>query len=198
MKTNLQSRKAEAFTLIEMVGVLAVIALLAAILVPKVFSAINNARYANTVSSINAVKTAATDYFGKYGRFGEIGGVRMTTTISNTWDKVLVAENFLERPFDTRLGDAPAIKVVASSATLGDGTCFALNGVAANAIAAGSTVVVATIDNVEAADAWELSKRIDGGTNSPLTQLTGSTKDDLGRVTYPAGGGTVTIYLLHR
>ena len=194
MKTNLQSRKAAAFTLIEMVGVLAVIALLAAILVPKVFSAINNARYSNTVSSINSVKTAATDYFGKYGRFGEIGGAKFSTTSSNAWDKVLVAENFLERPFDTRLGDTPAIKVVTSSGTTpGTGSCFALNGV--DAIPSGSSVVVATIDNVLAADALELSKRVDGDN---LSATNSAAADTLGRVTYPAGGGTVTIYLLHR
>ena len=186
--------KSSAFTLIEMVGVLAVIALLAAILVPKVFSAINNARYSNTVSSLNAVKTAAVDYFGKYGRFGEIGGAKFSTTSSNAWDKVLVAENFLERPFDTRLGDTPTIKVVTSSGTTpGTGNCFALNGV--NAIPDGSTVVVATIANVLAVDAWELSKRVDGEALSATNSTSACT---LGRVTYPAGGGTVTIYLVHR
>lgn len=195
MKLNSQMREARSgFTLIEMVGVLAVIALLAAILVPKVFTAINNARYSNTVSSLNSVKTAATDYFGKYGRFGEIGGAKFSTTSSNAWDKVLVAENFLERPFDSRLGDTPTIKVVSSSGTTpGTGNCFALNGV--DAIPAGSTVVIATIDNVLAADALELSKRVDG---DALSATNSTAADTLGRVTYPAGGGTITIYLVHR
>lgn len=195
MKMNQQNRETHAaFTLIEMVGVLAVIALLAAILVPKVFSAINSARYSNTVSSLNAVKTAATDYFGKYGRFGEIGGGRFTTSSSNAWDKVLVAENFLERPFATKLGDTPAVKVVTSSGTTAGTTyCFALNGV--DVIPAGSQLVVTTIDNMLAADALELSKRMDGDS---LSATNSTVADTLGRVTYPAGAGTVTVYLLHR
>jgi prepilin-type N-terminal cleavage/methylation domain-containing protein len=195
MKLDKQVKEARAaFTLIEMVGVLAVIALLAAILVPKVFTAINNARYSNTVSSLNAVKTAATDYFGKYGRFGEIGGAKFNTASSNAWDKVLVAENFLERPFDTKLGDTPAIKVVTSSGTTaGSSYCFALNGV--DVIPTGSSVVVGTVENVLPADALELSKRMDGDT---LSATNTAVADTLGRVTYPAGAGTVTIYLMHR
>ena len=54
-----QSRKSnQAFTLIEMIGVLAVIAILASMLIPKIFEAINSARINNTVQSYNAVKTA--------------------------------------------------------------------------------------------------------------------------------------------
>ena len=63
-----QNRKSnQAFTLIEMIGVLAVIAILASMLVPKIFEAINSARINNTVQSYNAIKTAVMDHYGKYG-----------------------------------------------------------------------------------------------------------------------------------
>src|SRR2546426_12807677 len=68
-KTNEGSRGASAFTLIEMIGVLAVIAILAAMLIPRVFEAINSARINNAAVSCETIKTAAADHYGKYGRF---------------------------------------------------------------------------------------------------------------------------------
>src|SRR5204863_216829 len=51
-------RPSHAFTLIEMIGVLAVIALLAALLIPKIFESINNARIGQAVLSCQTIKTA--------------------------------------------------------------------------------------------------------------------------------------------
>src|SRR5213594_4562948 len=69
-----QSRKSgQAFTLIEMIGVLAVIAILASMLIPKIFEAINSARIINTVQSYNAIKTAVLDHYGKYGAINFTG-----------------------------------------------------------------------------------------------------------------------------
>ncbi len=48
-----------AFTLIEMIGVLAVIAVLAALLIPKIFESINSARLNQAVLSCQTIKTAA-------------------------------------------------------------------------------------------------------------------------------------------
>src|SRR3989442_1205450 len=62
-----QPRRSVAFTLIEMIGVLAVIAILAALLIPKIFEAINNARISNALVSYNTVKTACMDHYAKYG-----------------------------------------------------------------------------------------------------------------------------------
>src|SRR6266498_5403892 len=68
MKTyRLKKKEAKAFTLIEMIGVLAVIAILAALLIPKIFEAINNARVNNALVSYNTVKTAVMDHYAKYG-----------------------------------------------------------------------------------------------------------------------------------
>ena len=66
-------RVSQAFTLIEMIGVLAVIAILASMLIPKIFEAINSARINNTVQSYNAIKTAVMDHYGKYGAINFVG-----------------------------------------------------------------------------------------------------------------------------
>ena len=51
-------RQLYAFTLIEMIGVLAVIAILASLLIPKIFESINNSRLGQAQLSYQTVKTA--------------------------------------------------------------------------------------------------------------------------------------------
>src|SRR5436190_1160861 len=72
--TPINKQEARAFTLIEMIGVLAVIAILAALLIPKVFSAINDARINNACISIDTIKTAVADHYGKYGKLATVFG----------------------------------------------------------------------------------------------------------------------------
>jgi type II secretory pathway pseudopilin PulG len=194
MKTNLHSRKAGAFTLIEMVGVLAVIALLAAILVPKVFSAITNARYANTISSLNAVKTACTDYYGKYGKFAGVNGASLPTGQANAWDTVLVGDNFLERKFECRLGTRGAEQIMlatsdaSTTAPSAETYPFKLDGT--NTIGGNKLMLVAKIPGVSGADAFELSQRVDGDAMSTSE----AALDDKGRVAYAAPTGTPGRY----
>src|SRR5437588_9096438 len=85
-----------AFTLIEMIGVLAVIAILAALLIPKVFSAINDSRINGTCVTTDTIKTAVTDHYGKYGKFDYIYGTNQIAVsggvYTNAYDLVLLAE----------------------------------------------------------------------------------------------------------
>jgi prepilin-type N-terminal cleavage/methylation domain-containing protein len=171
------------FTLIEMVGVLAVIAILAALLVPKIFAAINDSRYSSTVSTLNNCKTATLSYFGKYGQF----------TNASAFDTVLVTSDFLERPFAAKLGSGSKMEVVAGPAGTGSG--YALDGT--SICTTNATVVQCVLSNVPVADAWELSKRMDGDT---LSAADGATADAKGRVIYSftTGTGEVYVYMAHK
>ena len=183
MKTN---NKNNAFTLIEMVGVLAVIAILAALLVPKIFAAINDSRFSNTVASINSCKTATMDYFGKTG----------SIPLDGAFDTTLVSSNCLERPLACKIATSSLIQVTnVAKGGPGTGAAYQLDGSTA---ITGGVVVQCKLTGVALADAKELSRRIDGeGTLSP----TGGT-DALGRVVYGAaetdGSYNVFVYIAHK
>src|SRR5436309_9477324 len=88
-----------AFTLIEMIGVLAVIAILAALLIPKVFEAINNSRINNAAVSYNTVKTALTDHYAKWGSLVSSNGTTIVPGAGTAlvFDKVLLMEGYLDK-----------------------------------------------------------------------------------------------------
>src|SRR5207247_3987293 len=106
MKINSSRKSArKGFTLIEMIGVLAVIAILASLLIPKIYEAINNARISNSALSYNTVKTALADHYAKYGSLTSSNAVNLTPPILN-YDQVLLAEGFLDKPFQVKIGTA--------------------------------------------------------------------------------------------
>src|SRR5829696_4527544 len=109
MKIIINKARRKAFTLIEMIGVLAVIAILAALLIPKIFEAINNARIANAAISVNTVKTAIADHYAKFGSLVKTtGGAAValsaaTPAIKTDFDGLLLTESFIDKPFDTKI-----------------------------------------------------------------------------------------------
>jgi len=52
-------RMSRAFTLIEMIGVLAIIGILASVVSPKVIEAIRDAKVTGVIANLNAARTAA-------------------------------------------------------------------------------------------------------------------------------------------
>ncbi len=95
---------------------LAVIAILAAIITPRVFAALDDANLTAEVMSIKSVRSATEDYYRRYGRIGGVGGAPITTWNNRAceyWDRnVLIAEQFLEKPFATKLGTDSYIRVI--------------------------------------------------------------------------------------
>lgn len=187
MKTNKQNKQYRlGFTLIEMVGVLAVIAILAALLVPKIFAAIDESRYNNTVSSINSVKAATMSYFGKEGSF---------PSAMADFDQKLISDGYLENPFTPKIGATPDV-VVALAADVPAPKFNKLDGTSKTA---DGTVVYINLGSIPAADAWELSKRIDG---VDMSAADNAGADDEGRVIYAAPGTTgkttVLVYMANK
>jgi prepilin-type N-terminal cleavage/methylation domain-containing protein len=216
---NLQSRSG--FSLVEMIGVLAIIAILAVIIVPKVFSTIASSRVTNAATSVNGVKTAVAEFFGKYGMLP-------TTAANSRIDDLLVAAGMLENRFLVKIGNQPTTQVaggtwartngvwanngagadqtnqsriicVASNTTnpaTAAGANFRLDG--ATNLTAGSRVVSAAIVNVTAAEARELSLRIDG---EAFTAVNNTAADANGKVVYAApvnGMTTAYVYIAHQ
>lgn len=67
MKNSLKQNSA--FTLIEMIGVLAIIGILAAVVAPRVIESIRDAKVTSAVASVSAAKTAAIGYYQRYDNF---------------------------------------------------------------------------------------------------------------------------------
>ncbi|HEU0009981.1 MAG TPA: type II secretion system protein [Verrucomicrobiae bacterium] len=192
-----------AFTLIEMIGVLAVIAILAALLIPKIFEAINNARVNNAAVSYNSVKTALADHYAKHGSLLSSNG---TTIVvggpgATNFDQTLLTEGFMDKLFQVKIGDghsqvevntALGTNVTATAAN----SAYDLDGSGAGQNdAAGGVVVEALIGGVTENDAKDLNDRLDGAT---LGSAIG-TDDAKGRVKYATGASTtVRIYVTHR
>jgi type II secretory pathway pseudopilin PulG len=222
---NTHNRKTGAFTLIEMIGVLAVIAILAAVLIPKVFEAINSSRINNTAMSCQGAKTALIDHYAKFGGLYVDGSVNppiaLTVPQAAQFDLVLLGEQLMDKAFNTKIGlpnnsvgTATRVSLVSlagvalGGAVTGAETdpAFDLAGLGTNSIT-GSFTAVAIIKDVAALDAWELSNRIEGrgksGTAGDLSETDSLTADLRGRVKYAAPIGvppitTVCVYLTHR
>jgi prepilin-type N-terminal cleavage/methylation domain-containing protein len=108
--TKINSSKA--FSLIEMIGVLAIIGILASVVAPKVFDAIRDAKITGAAAVNNAVKSATVDYARKY-RILPIDGTRLPagtnftrtygdgasvdTLAKCTFGDVLISEGMLEK-----------------------------------------------------------------------------------------------------
>jgi len=97
-----------AFTLIEMIGVLAIIGILASVVSPKVIEAIRDAKVTGVIANVNAARTAASTYYGRYNNYpvdGTKAAIQQGTT--NLWTRTY--------------GDAA--QVSSNAATFGDILC---------------------------------------------------------------------------
>ena len=108
---NIKINSSKAFSLIEMIGVLAIIGILASVVAPKVFDAIRDAKITGAAAVNNAIKSATVDYARKY-RILPIDGSRLpagtnftrtygdgavVTQTKCTFGDVLISEGMLEK-----------------------------------------------------------------------------------------------------
>jgi prepilin-type N-terminal cleavage/methylation domain-containing protein len=213
---NARLRREQAFTLVEMIGVLAIIAILASLLIPRVFQAIGDSKISNSASTCNSIKAAVNEYYGRYGLIAGPKGAALTFSsgIAEDWDlTTLVAEGFAEKPFTVRIGNGllgstaggSRLRVVDISSNTtntlpSDLTkgAYNLDGASTTNDISGSMVVEAVIEAVDAKDAEDFNDRIDG---SILGSTNVNAADLSGRVKYttPVSGKTsVRVYIAHR
>ncbi len=213
-----QKQSQRAFTLVEMIGVLAIIAILASLLIPRVFQAIGDSKISNSASTCNSVKAAVNEYYGRYGLIAGAKGVSLSLPndgdIFDDWDlKVLVAEGFAEKPFSVRIGNGnigsvnngSRLRVINISANTTntaasdlDEGAYNLDGASTTNDISGMLLVEAVIKDVDAQDAKDLNDRLDGAV---LGATNVNSADLVGRVKYPAhtnGKTDVHVYMAHR
>jgi type II secretory pathway pseudopilin PulG len=215
---KLPSRKSHAFTLVEMVGVLAVIGILTAMLIPKVFETINTARINAAVAAVNTVKNAVASHYAKYGGFADATGTLLTpdsvtasTDAANFDEDVLLNDSMLEKAFAVKIGDQVTTtnKVVVrniEAATDGDditatSASYDLDGAGSVETNDGALLCECVITGVSAADAYALKVQIDGADLVAAKTITVGGAATAGRVKYPAiaagATGEVHVYVNH-
>jgi prepilin-type N-terminal cleavage/methylation domain-containing protein len=186
-----------AFTLLEVMGVLAVIAILVGLLIPTIFGAIRSAAVTQTAASLNAVKTACAGHAAQFGCLATDGSASPPSTIlldgsdprAAQFDKVLLLESLLEGVFSPKIGDGAIsptnahVQVVsalsASTAPTQDNAAYNLDGNGVNETT-GMVVVEAVITGVSLEDAKALNDLLDGN----LLGQDASGNDLRGRVKY--------------
>jgi prepilin-type N-terminal cleavage/methylation domain-containing protein len=100
---NIKVNSSKAFSLVEMIGVLAIIGILASVVAPKVFDAIRDAKITGAVGVLQTIKSSTTDYARKYNNIAIDGGKAPGSTTD---------------PFERPYGDNAT--VTAANATFGD------------------------------------------------------------------------------
>lgn len=221
MKQSHPTQSKRAFTLVEMIGVLAIIAVLAVVIAPKVFGAIRASRINGTLVSMETYKTAATDFVGKYGMLP-------TTNNNSRIDDLFIAAGLIDERFSAKIGQqadvyakdgatwargtngnwsasgganqTSASRIICNvsntaSPETASGRNFRLDG--KTDVASGARVLSAMLESVPEAEARELSERVDG---EGLSTTSGA--DSLGKVVYAAPGNNgltdVYIYMMHQ
>lgn len=200
MKTQIFSSavKQRAFTLIEILGVLAIVSVLAGVLVPRVFGAISSARVNATVQSVDSLRGAVYDYFRDEGAFLETADASGPHV-----DEVLLTAGYLDSLFRLPVfaaSETNAVRSVAAApgSTFTAGDNFDISGSGTSNTAGSDAIVRIELKDVPISVARELSARIDGETLSS----SGDTADTAGRVVYAAPAvdattATVFIYIAH-
>jgi len=211
MKSN-PRRQRHAFTLIEMIGVLAVISILASLLIPKIYEAINNAHVSQTLVSCQTIKTSVAQHYAKFLSLASSNGDNLSISggVFDHFDNVLLAEALIDKPFSVKIGTTANIRILdIASLVSGDQMnnpninkgAYVLDGDGKNDVV-GQYVVEAVIYGLSQTDARDLNNRLDGS-DPRFGETPNDQRDPGGQVTYanptgpPSSPFDVHIYITH-
>jgi len=162
-----------AFTLTEIIGVLAILVILACLILPRIAKRVNHAgrvgavqdaRVADTLFALQSLKAAAQARYGQFGTLGPAAG----SESGDPYDTLLLRETFLDRPFTAQVGTRSRVRLLnvsglAATARVNDAPgAYDLDGDGRNDIVRERYVVEAVIFGVTDADAKALNDHLDG------------------------------------
>jgi competence protein ComGC len=203
-----------AFSVVEIIGLLALLAILASLLVPQILKTrspaqaaaqtVNRAHVEQVVAGLAAIKAAITSHHAQFGSLASSNGLPLTVSGSyDHYDLVLLGEGLLDRPFTLTIGTKAVVRLVdvsgLSAATVVDGrsAAYDLDGDGKNDVVGASYVVELVLFGLTEDEARAVNERVDG----PALAANSTGNDLLGQVTWrrPTPGSPLElhIYLVH-
>lgn len=203
----------QAFSVLELVGVLAILAILTSFLLPRIThvvqrqttrQTINEAQITEAVVALQSLNTALNAHLAQYGCLAcQNGNPLSFLQTYDAFSQVLLIEGLIEKPFQLGISKTCVLRLRRISSLTSASAIDALNGAydlsgdGKNDVL-GTIVVEAVLPELDEPDAQALKDRIDG----PRPGSGGANRDLSGRVVYPApgpGGRTeVHVYLMHK
>lgn len=202
-----------AFSLLELVGVLAILAILTSFLLPRIThvaqqqttrQSISEAQITEAVIALQSLNTALNAHIAQNGCLAcQTGNPIIFPEIYDAFSQVLLVEGFIERPFQLSMSKGCLLRLRKISALTPASPIDGLNGAydldadGKNDVV-GAHVVEAILPEVTEPEARALKDRID----HPPSGLNGPDRNLSGRVVYvasrPDGRTEVHIYLMHK
>jgi len=190
-----------AFSLIELIGVVAILAILTALVLPRVTSGkrapeviqtVSEAKLTQTAVALQTLPSIITAHVAQSGSLAAVKGTPLVfAEVYDDFSRVLLTEGLIDRPLTVTLGTGSVLRLrkvsaltAASPLNAFDGA-YDLSGTGQNAVVGAAYVVELVIFGVNEVEARAINDRIDG---PGLGRLAGARGDVNGRVIYPPPG----------
>ena len=203
----------QAFSVLELVGVLAILAILTSLLLPRIShvvqrqttrQTINEAQITEAVIALQSLNTALNAHLAQYGCLAcQNGKPLIFPETYDAFGQVLLIEGLIERPFQLGISKTCMLRLrrisglTSASAIDALNGAYDLNGDGKNDVV-GTIVVEAVLPELDETEARALKDRIDG----PRPGSGGANRDLSGRVVClapgPDGRTEVHVYLMHK